>query len=75
MLRFVVTGANGQIGNELSNVEWTINPITTDQYPTPAVRSHYSLLNKSKIKNEFGITIPYWWDSLEECINILGEDQ
>jgi len=58
---------------ELSNVECTVNPITTDQYPTPAVRPHYSLLNKSKFKNDFGITIPYWRDSLKECLKTLGE--
>lgn len=58
---------------ELSDVACQINPITTDQYPTPAKRPHYSLLNKSKIKNDFGITIPYWRDSLSECLNTLGE--
>jgi dTDP-4-dehydrorhamnose reductase len=58
---------------ELSGIECNVNPITTDQYPTPASRPHYSLLNKSKIKNDFGITIPYWRDSLKECLNTLGE--
>lgn len=50
-----------------------INPIETKEYPTPAQRPHYSLLNKSKIKNEFGITISYYKDSLDECLKILGE--
>ncbi len=58
---------------ELSNIQCTVNPITTDQYPTPATRPHYSLLNKAKIKEEFGITIPYWRDSLKECLKELGE--
>jgi dTDP-4-dehydrorhamnose reductase len=57
---------------ELSEVECTVHPITTDQYPTPAKRPYYSILNKSKIKNDFGITIPYWRDSLKECLKILG---
>ena len=57
---------------ELSNVECALNPITTDQYPTPAIRPHYSLLNKSKIKNDFAITIPYWRDSLRACLKELG---
>lgn len=57
---------------ELSNVECALNPITTDQYPTPATRPHYSLLNKSKIKNDFSITIPYWRDSLLACLKELG---
>ncbi|MDD2828651.1 MAG: dTDP-4-dehydrorhamnose reductase [Sulfuricurvum sp.] len=58
---------------ELSEVECLINPITTDQYPTPATRPHYSLLNKTKIKNDFNLTIPYWRDSLKECLITLGE--
>jgi dTDP-4-dehydrorhamnose reductase len=58
---------------ELSGVPCKLNPITTDQYPTPATRPHYSLLNKAKIKTDLGITIPYWRDSLKACLNILGE--
>ncbi|MDD2781604.1 dTDP-4-dehydrorhamnose reductase [Sulfuricurvum sp.] len=58
---------------ELSGVECRVNPITTDQYPTPASRPHYSLLNKSKIKNDFNLSIPYWRDALKECLTTLGE--
>ncbi len=50
-----------------------VNPIETKEYPTPAKRPHFSLLNKSKIKKEFNIEIPYWKDSLDECLKILGE--
>ncbi len=50
-----------------------INPIETKDYPTPASRPHCSLLNKSKIKQEFNITIPYWKDSLDECLKTMGE--
>lgn len=57
---------------EFSDVTCEVNPITTDQYPTPAKRPHYSLLNKSKIKNDFGITVPYWRDSLRACLKELG---
>lgn len=46
------------------NIDCQINPIETKEYPTPAVRPHYSLLNKSKIKKEYNIVIPYWKDSL-----------
>lgn len=53
---------------ELSNVTCQVNPITTDQYPTPASRPHYSLLNKAKIKSEYNIVIPYWRDSLARCL-------
>ena len=50
-----------------------IKPIETKEYPTPASRPYYSLLNKSKIKQEFNITIPFWKDSLDDCLRILGE--
>lgn len=58
---------------EFTGVECTVNPITTDQYPLPASRPHYSLLNKTKIKNDFNLLIPYWRDSLQECLTKLGE--
>ncbi len=45
-----------------------VNPIETKDYPTPAKRPHYSLLNKAKIKNTFNLSIPYWRDSLPECL-------
>jgi dTDP-4-dehydrorhamnose reductase len=54
-----------------SNLKCEVKPITKDLYPTPAERPHFSVLNKSKIKNEFGVKIPYWKDSLEDCLIIL----
>lgn len=57
----------------MAKIDCTINPIETFQYPTPAKRPHFSLLNKSKIKNTFGINIPFWKDSLDECLKKLGE--
>ncbi|MFO7657017.1 MAG: dTDP-4-dehydrorhamnose reductase [Bacteroidales bacterium] len=49
-----------------------INPITTDHYPQPAPRPHYSVMNKSKIKQAIDIEIPYWKDSFSTCLkNIL----
>ncbi|MFC2074216.1 dTDP-4-dehydrorhamnose reductase [Campylobacterota bacterium] len=59
---------------ELSNIDCKVNPIETKQYPTPATRPHYSLLNKAKIKNTYSIKIPYWKDSLQECLNVLKEN-
>ena len=50
-----------------------INPIETYQYPTPAKRPHFSLLNKSKIKSKFNLKIPYWKDGLDDCLKRLGE--
>jgi len=56
---------------EFSAIHCHVKPIETLDYPTPATRPHYSLLNKAKIKNTFGITIPYWQDSLHECLDVL----
>jgi dTDP-4-dehydrorhamnose reductase len=58
---------------ELSGVICEVNPITTDQYPTSASRPHYSVLNKSKIKADFNLTIAYWRDSLQSCLKALGD--
>ena len=46
-------------------------PCMTKDYPTAATRPHYSVLDKSKIKNTLGIEIPYWEESLEQCISTL----
>jgi dTDP-4-dehydrorhamnose reductase len=43
-----------------------ISPIKTEQYPTPAKRPFYSVLDKSKYKNTTGKTVPYWRDSLKQ---------
>ena len=58
---------------KMAKIDCQINPIETKDYPTPAQRPHYSLLNKSKIKEEFNLTIPYWKESLDECLKTLGE--
>ena len=44
-------------------------PIPTEDYPTPATRPAYSILDKSKIKATYGISIPHWEESLNKCIN------
>jgi dTDP-4-dehydrorhamnose reductase len=53
---------------ELTGSHCKVNPIPTSQYPTPAKRPHYSLLDKSKIKSTFRLQIPNWKDSLTKCI-------
>ena len=45
-----------------------VNPLHTAEYPTPAKRPHYSVLDKTKIKKTYHIEIPYWMDSLQSCI-------
>ena len=56
-----------------ANLNCKINPIETKDYVALAKRPHYSVLNKTKIKNKFNIDIPYWKDSLSECLITLGE--
>lgn len=60
---------------KMAKIECQINPIETKEYPTPASRPHYSLLNKSKIKNDFDIIVPYFKDSLDSCLRTMGERQ
>lgn len=48
-----------------------VNPIRTCDYPTPAQRPAYSVLDKTKIKKTFGIDIPYWTDSLDVMLKKL----
>lgn len=59
-----------EIGNEkgLLSKKIPVNPLTTDQYPTPAKRPAYSLLNKTKVKETFGVEVPHWKDSLNQFL-------
>lgn len=59
---------------ELSDIQCKVNPIETKEYPTPATRPHYSILNKTKIKQRFNIEIPCWKDSLKTCLKTLKEN-
>lgn len=56
---------------EMAGVKCKVNPLTSEQFPTPTKRPHYSVLNKSKIRDTFGINIPYWRDSLKVCLQRL----
>lgn len=60
---------------EMSGKDTKVNPIPTSDYPTPAKRPLYSVLSKQKIKNTFGLTIPYWRDSLRKCLNNMDTNQ
>ena len=53
---------------EISNIDCKVIPIETKDYPTQARRPMYSVLDKSKIKSDFKVTIPHWKDSLEDFI-------
>ena len=56
---------------ELEGIECKTSPIETKDYPTPAKRPHFSLLNKNKIKTTFALEVPYWRDSLKACLKLL----
>jgi len=52
----------------LSGTECKIIPVLSDEYPVPAPRPAYSVLNKGKIKEIYGIEVPYWYDSLKRML-------
>lgn len=54
---------------ELSSLDCKVMPIESKDYPTPANRPQNSVLNKSKIENEFGILIPHWMESLKKLFS------
>lgn len=59
------------IAENAGNDKCDIQPCHSDEFPSPVKRPAYSVLDKSKVKDVFGITIPYWVDSLKKCLNNL----
>ena len=55
----------------IKNIDCQLKPVLSKEFPSEAVRPHYSVLNKARVKNEFGISIPHWRDSLEKCLEKL----
>ena len=53
------------------NTRCSVAPCHSSEFPSPVKRPSYSVLDKTKIKNTFGLSIPYWTDSLELCIKNL----
>ncbi len=51
-----------------------IQPCHSNEFPSPVQRPAYSVLDKTKIKETFGITVPYWTDSLKACIERIQQD-
>lgn len=51
-----------------------IEPCHSDEYPSPVTRPAYSVLDKTKIKETFGVKIPYWLDSLKKCMNNINNE-
>jgi dTDP-4-dehydrorhamnose reductase len=58
---------------EISGIQCILEPIESKDFPTPATRPSYSVFNKTRFKERFGITIPYWRTSLEKCIGNMHE--
>jgi dTDP-4-dehydrorhamnose reductase len=58
---------------ELTNSNCKINPIVTSQYPTPAKRPAYSVLNNAKIQQSFGVNLKDWKFSLAVCLQRIGK--
>jgi len=56
---------------EYSYLNTEVIPIVTEHYPTPAKRPRFTVLNKTKIKENCKIKIPYWRDSLKECLKLI----
>ncbi|MBQ4616004.1 MAG: dTDP-4-dehydrorhamnose reductase [Mailhella sp.] len=56
-----------------SGLNCAVRPLETHEYPTKATRPAYSVLNKAKIKRDFGLAIPHWMDGLKRCIAKLNE--
>ena len=52
----------------------TVRPITTPDYPTPATRPVFSVLDKTKVKATYGVTIPHWRTSLAKCLSIINKN-
>jgi dTDP-4-dehydrorhamnose reductase len=57
---------------ELSGITCNVYPIESWEYPTPAQRPNYSVLNKAKIKKISGINIPHWREALQRCLDKIS---
>ena len=58
---------------DISKLPVKVLPITSNEYPTKAIRPAFSVMDKSKIKQMMNIEIPYWRDSLEKCLTNLAK--
>lgn len=59
------------IADLAGNTSCTILPCHSNEFPSPVKRPAYSVLDKTKVKNTFGVSVPYWIDSLKMCMNNL----
>jgi len=71
-MRILVTGKNGQLGRSIQKL---VNPISSQQFPSPTKRPRNTLMNKDKIVRVFNIKISYLKSSLNNCMTILKNQQ
>jgi len=57
--------------HQLAGIECNVTPIRSEQYPTPTERPHYSVLDKAKIKEDYGVAVPHWYEALQRCVSKL----
>lgn len=60
------------IARMAGQTECRILPCRSEEFPSPVVRPAYSVLDKTKCKETFGLTVPYWMDSLRKCLERMG---
>ncbi len=60
------------IAEYAGNTDCDIQPCHSNEYPSPVTRPSFSVLDKTKIKDTFGLKVPYWTDSLKKCLANLG---
>jgi len=58
----------------MSNNTCAISPCYSSEFPSPVKRPHFSVLDKRKTKETFGVQVPYWTVSLQQCINTLNKN-
>lgn len=61
-----------KIAELAGNTACDIRPCHSNEFPSPVVRPAYSVLDKTKVKETFGVQIPYWTDSLKKCLSQCG---
>jgi len=56
---------------DLSGNTCDIRPCHSDEFPSKVRRPHFSVLDKTKVKETFGVAVPHWYESLKKCIDRL----
>ncbi len=64
-----------EIARQAGLVNCSISPCHSDEFPSKVVRPSYSVLDKTKVKETFGVEIPYWTDSLAKCLSNMNSNE